>query len=340
MDWKRGFSSRYYASIVDPVTRRDIGERIEIIGGFVKKTDDDVRESASIEVTSYDTSKEQLIRVWLDARQAGESSHTPLFTGWTTSPTISIDGYRKNQTLECYSVLKTARDVLLDRGWYAPANADAVYIIKDLLRVTGSNVTVEDGVEEQKINLKYAVIAEQNENHLSMADYILSIIGWGIRINGYGNVIIGPKNTNHVAVFDARGNDILEPKLEVSFDWYSCPNVFRAVMDNQVAIAKDENDASPYSIQNRGREIWAEETSCSLKEEETLSAYAYRRLKELQQVSRTVSYDRRFIPDIDVGNCIRLNCPAQEVTGKFLITSQTINLGFNARTSEEVKQVV
>ena len=110
-------------------------------------------------------------------------------------------------------------------------------------------------------------------------------------------------------------------------------------MDGTYAEVRDENPKSKFSIPNRGREVWAEETSCNLNENETLAEYARRRLKELQQTGRKVSYDRRFRPDIMPTDIIRLNYPAQDLLGNFIVTEQSITLGAGCKTSEDVLQI-
>lgn len=119
MDWYKGFSSSYYISVLDRSTWRDL-RRIEITGGTIKREDSELRESADIDCVNYSETTEQIIRVWLDARQNGGSSHIPLFTGLATSPGKTINGRLVTNTIECYSVLKIAQDMLLPRGWYAP----------------------------------------------------------------------------------------------------------------------------------------------------------------------------------------------------------------------------
>ena len=336
MDWRNGFSSRYYASIVDKDTWRDIN-RIEITGGSIKRSMSDLRHSADISVRNYAISGEPIIRVWLDARQEGDYSHTALFTGLASSPDRDLDGQLESRSLQCYSILKAASDVLLPRGWYVPAEMNAVDQIVKLLKVTHAPINIVGDYSELK--LTSAVVAEQNETNLTMVDLLLDIIGWRMTLDGMGQITISAYPKEPSVIFDSRENDIVEPKVKDSSDWFNCPNVFRAVANETSAEARDEDPDSPFSIQNRGREIWVEETSCALNEKETLSAYARRRLKELQQVGRVVNYDRRFVPDLYATDIVRLNYPAQGIVGSFMITSQTISLGFGARTSEEVTQI-
>lgn len=336
MDWDKGFSAKYYISVVDRATLRDL-RRIEITGGTIKRQDSDLRESADISCVNYSESGEQLIRVWLDAKQNGNSSHTPLFTGIATSPGKSINGQQVNNTLECYSILKIAQDMLLPRGWYAPKGISGGELIRDLLSVIPSRITIA----ENSPGLNSAIIAESGENRLSMADKILSAmttnkLNWRLVVDGLGNIDVMPYTREPVITFDAIQNDVLEPSLSVNYDWYSCPNVYRAVLDDSYAIARDDLETSPLSTVNRGREVWLEDSSAYLKENETLAEYAERMLKLAQQAATTISYDRRFDPDVYISDVVRLNYPAQGITGDYLVSSQTITLGYNARTSEEV----
>ena len=160
MDWSKGFSAKYYVTVVDRHSWRDI-DRIEITDGTVKRECSDLRESADIKCVSYDADFEQIIRVWLDAYQMGDSSHTPIFTGLASSPERNINGRLETNNLQCYSVLKIAQDILLPRGWYAPAAANGGVLVRNLLSVIGAPIDIA----ENSPALKSAIIAEEGENN-------------------------------------------------------------------------------------------------------------------------------------------------------------------------------
>ena len=77
------------------------------------------------------------------------------------------------------------------------------------------------------------------------------------------------------------------------------------------------------------------EVDCS---DELLAEYARRRLKEEQALSTILNYDRRYHPDANVGDLIRLHYPKQGIDGVFQITEQSVDVG-SGRTSEEVNGV-
>lgn len=335
MNWNKGFTARYYASFVDSVTWRDI-ERFEITGGTIKRSDSGLICSADIDCVNYKQTTERWIRIWLDTRQSGSAEHVPLFTGLATAPERDINGKLVTNSLACYSVLKAAQDVDLPLGYWVSAGISGAQQVKQLLsEVIPAPVTI---IGDSPALSQY-IIAEDNENHLSMAEKILAAINWRLRVKGDGSVEICGTARTASARFDALSNDSVEPKLKAINDWYKCPNVFRAVMDDTSAIARDDSPNSPLSTVRRGREVWMTESNCDLSENETLAEYAFRRLKEEQRHYLALSYDRRFHPDVLPSDLINLHYPAQEIDGLFYISSQSITLGYGARTSEEVVQI-
>lgn len=331
MDWSKGYSISYYMTRIDPITWHDI-ERIEIIDGSIKRESGGMRESATVDCTAYPRIVEQWIRIWLDIEQTGANQHIPLFTGLATSPARDFTGDNESNSIECYSVLKPASDVYLLRGWYAPAGRRGAEVIKELL----ADIPAPVSIAEDSPALQSHIIAEDTETHLTMIEKILTAINWRMRILGDGTVRVEPKPSEPVATFDPIDNDVIETEIKVKEDWFSCPNVFMAIANDLMAIARDDSINSPLSTVNRGREVWRQETSCDLADNETIEQYALRRLKELQKTEKTASYDRRFMPNVYPGDAVRLHYPAQSLDGVFTVSSQSIDLSYAARTSEEI----
>ena len=332
MNWNNGFSSRFYVSEVDPTTWKDIN-RIEIKGGSISITGEGLRNAADIDCIDFDRNREMYVRIWMDARQERESSaHVALFTGLASAPDRELDGARKNDKIQLCSVLQPCQDVLLQRGWYAPAGTNAATIITDLLTVTPAPVEITGETPA----LKDHIVAEDKENHLTMVEKVLTAIGWRMSIKGDGTILIRPQPKEATAIFDPLRNDAIETKIKDTYDWKSAPNVFRATTASRSFTYRDEDENSILSIPNRGREIWAEETDCNLNTGESLESYAERRLKEEQSIRRQLSYTRRFRPELYVSDVVDLRYQAQDICGSFVITSQNISLGSGAPVSEEV----
>ena len=333
MNWNEGYSASYILAEVDPVTWRDIST-IDITGGNVSKSTSGMMESANINITEQ--LGEKWIRVWMYANQEDDGSRAALFTGLLQTPATKWTGVQASYSAECYSVLKPASDVYLPRGWYVLAGTNGAKAVADLLNVCPAPVDYEDYAP----NLKETIIAEDNETHLTMAWKILDSMGWRLRISGYGNISICPKSTDPDLLLDSKENDIIEPTVTDSQDFYSCPNVFRATSGDLTAIAKDEDEDSPLSIPSRGREIWAQELSVNLSSDESIADYARRRLQELQSPARIVKYKRRFTPDLYPGDAIQIRNAEQSILGNFRINNQRITLGWNATVEEDVEQIM
>ena len=334
MDWSKGYTSEFYAYLIDPSTWRET-TRLQITGGSVNKGIEGLRESADIDIPNYDPGIEKWIRVYMDVRQGGHSAHVPVFTGLATSPEQEWTGNIREGSLECYSVLKPADDILLERGYYTAAGANGARLISDLLSVCPAPVEINGASP----SMQDALIAEDGETALSMAEKILKAINWRIRIHGDGVIELTPEDRDPRVRFSPLDNDVIEPSIKTTRDLYGCPNVLRVISGDLTAIARDDSPDSPLSTRVRGREVWAEESDVALNTGESVAEYATRRLPELQQVATTASYTRRFDPSVTAGDRIRLSYPEQGLQGIFRTTSQKIDLGYCADTEEEVEIV-
>ena len=330
MDWSKGYTSTWYAVILDPVTWRET-ERIEIIGGTIKRTTTGLRTSATVDVKRELDDIEQWIRIYMDTAQDGEYGHVPMFTGLASCPKRETFAQASNRSLNCYSVLQPAKDIPLQRGWYAMAGADGAQLISDLLSVSPAPVVI-DGISPA---LSTTIVAEDNETRLSMAERILSAIGWIMTTQGDGTIVLQPFSAESAAVFDASDYDVIEAPLSVKEDWYSCPNVYMAISGDLTGTARDDNSDSPMSIARRGREVWKIETGVALAATESIAEYAQRALKEAQRIQMEVSYDRRYVPDVYPSDVVTLHYPAQDVDDDFIVQNQSIEIG-TGRTSETV----
>lgn len=330
MDWSKGYTSTWYAVTLDPVTWRET-ERLEIIGGTIKRARTGLRTSAGIDVKRALGGIEQWVRVYMDTVQGGEYGHIPMFTGLASCPKRETNATTSDRSLNCYSVLQPAKDIPLQRGWYAMQGADGAQLVRDLLSVSPAPVVV-NGISPM---LSTTIVAEDNETRLSMAERILSVMDWTMTVHGDGTIVLQPFSAESAAVFDASDYDIIEAPLSVKEDWYSCPNVYMAISNDLTGIARDDNSDSPMSVARRGREVWKIETGVALSSTESIAEYAHRALGEAQRIQMEVSYSRRYVPDVYPSNVVTLHYPAQSVDGDFIVQSQSIDIG-SGKTSETV----
>ena len=330
MEWAKGYSAQYYATIVDPVTFRDM-ERFEVVNGSISHSSDSLRESANIDTLDFSPDRECWVRIYLIARQEADIMRVPLFTGLAISPKKNIDGVVISYPVECYSVLKPCQDMYLPRGWFASRGVSVRSVLMELLKPTPANITIE-GISPL---LQETIIAENDETNLTMIDKVLNSVGWRLYITGNGEVVVRSKDSEIHATIGLY-DDVMGKTINIERDWFSCPNVFQATSGKETYTARDDSIDSMLSTVNRGREVWIIENDCKLSDNETVAEYAIRRLKEEQRISTTISYDRRFIPNVYVGDTVKIHYPAQSLFGTYTIRSQKISLGYNATVSEEV----
>lgn len=330
IDYSNGITATYYASKIDPQTWSDAGEISILAGTITKNAGSDLVESADITVTE-DIGTEEWMRVYMIAEQGGAKERVPLFTGIVSSPTRSIDGNQETRKLDCYSVLKVAQDILLPVGWFAPARTSGGELIRLLL----SDLPCPIELDEGSPTIISSFVAGAKDTKLSIAQEIAKAINWQIKINGDGSVRICPKPLTISGTFDNIENDIIETSLTDSTDIFDVPNVLRVTSGGASATARDDAPDSVYSTVNRGREVWDQEDA-KLAAGETLGEYAVRRLKELQNPSRSIDYTRRFQPDIDVNDLVSIIYPKQKIGDVFRVVSQTISLSHGCRVKEGV----
>ena len=334
MNWTRGFSALYELKKVDPVTWMDMGS-FELTGGSISRTDDNLQESAVIQMTT--DPGECWLRVYLNAKQEGSGARIALFTGLASTPQRDLDGVRENYQATCYSVLKPADDVLAPCGYYVPAGVDGAKIAAQLLGVGPAPVTCADNSPK----LLEPIVAEELDTNLTIARQIVDSIGWRIRIRGDGSISIEPAAENVSLKLDPQDNDSVELKITDTQDWYAVPNCYRVSTGSLYAVARDDDPESPLSTVSRKAarggtgEIWTSESSVSLSDGESLAEYAIRKLKEAQAPARKIVYTRRFFPDVLVGDLVSLHYPGIKIDGKFRVSRQTVTLGYGAKTQEE-----
>lgn len=330
MNWNQGFTFKIYGRVVDENSFGD-KDQFDIVSGDIAKTDTELRESANITVQNYVPNGEQWIRIYMDCSQDSDRYHVPIFTGLATSPSRDIDGTVQETKMECYSVLKPLEDVLLPRGWYARAYREPNRILDELFEPIKAPVSYDSDLHV----LESHILAEDGETNLSMLDKLLESLNLTLRIDGYGNVAVRATQNIPVATFTPNGFDIIEPQLTYKNDWYGCPNVYMAIDDELMAIARDDDENSPLSTVNRHREIWAEDDGVDLADNETLAEYARRMLKKAQMHVETLSYKRRYVPNIEIGDTIRLRYP--EFAGIYRVISQKYDM--SGSVSEEVAKL-
>ncbi len=325
MNWNEGLTASHYLTGVDPASWLDRG-RTETISGSVDYEETGLRGSASLATLEPVTG---WVRIYLDAVQVGVS-HIPIFTGIAATPEEAIDGKRSEYTVDIYSVLYPAK-AKLPLGFYIAKGADIPNAVCDLLSVTPA--PVEIAPVEHPI-LTDHILAESGDSRLDLVDKLLNIADWRLIIDGDGTIEVVPNRKDVVRTI-GQDYDMLELQATITDDVFEIPNCLRCISGSDAAEAKDEDNESPLSIPARGFEVWAQEDNVTLSSTESLARYAERRLKELQQHAASISYTRRYDPEIRLGDHIEIDYP--KIKGVYRVTESTYEIG--GRVSEKAVKV-
>ena len=334
MDWNAGFTATYELRQVDPISFQDTGSFL-LISGSISKSGTGLMESADL--TLPESPGECILRVYLRARQGESGERVPLFTGLASAPQRSLQGNKVTYKVACYSVLKPVDDILTPRGFFVAAGVQGAAAAAELLGLGPAPILYGTSPA-----LTEAIISEDKDTYLSMAQRVLDSIGWRIRIDGSGVVSLVPRAEEEAAQFDDNENDCVEVNITDTADWYSAPNCLRVTSGKECVEVRDDDPESQLSTVSRQAmrggtgEIWVSESASSIGDDETLQSYAERRLKELQGPARKISYTRRYRPDVTVGDKVRLHLPGHGIDDVFTVSSQKVQLGYGAKVSEGV----
>lgn len=335
MDFTKTYKASFYGAFIDPVTWVE-QERIESVSGSVSRTDSGLRSSAELTVREYDEPIDRWIRIYMDGDQDGDRAHEAVFTGIVSTPGSDHNGALTSVKLTAYSPLKAAEDIKLQLGWYVPAGRNGATVIRELLKNQPAPVEIRGTAPV----LSEAIVAEQNENCLTMTEKVLAAINWKMQVAGDGTIICSPVDINPepILIMGANDNDIVETSFSKGRDWFNCPNVLFATTGSAAYEARDDDPDSDLSTVARGREVQVFEENVSLADNETIRSYAVRRLKELQERSETASYTRWYMPDVYPGDAVQHNY--KDLMGVFIVGSQSITLTTAGHTREDVKRAI
>ena len=330
MDYTKSYTAAFYAAFLDPVSWVETGEKIELVSGNISRTDDGLRHTASLVVRGYDETVDRWARIYMDSDQNGSRAHEALFTGIISTPDDSQNNAVIDVNLQLYSALKASEDIVLDLGWYVSAGANLETVIRDLMKSQPAPVLI-DGTMPR---LEETLVAEQNENCLSMTNTILEVINWRLQIEGDGTLVFSPNPTDPAMIFSAEENDVIKAgSVRKQHDFFEIPNVLRATSGDNTAVIRDEQN-----ISERGREVITTEDNVSLTDNESITEYALRRMAELQTKAEAVSYNRRYLPGVKVGDMIEI--AYKDLSGRYIVTAQSFGLTPACETSETVKREI
>lgn len=275
---------------------------------------------------------EQWIRVYAIITQDATRT-VPLYTGLVTNTRHEWNGATETWKVDLTGPLARASEKLMPVGWWW--QTDPATKAGDLL---SENCPAPVTITKPASNMAHPIYAETGETNLTMAQKLCDTCGYRIRVDADGSITVEPEPTKPSLTIDEGGNDIMLENLDDGSDIGEIPNVFRvSTGDGEVAVFRDTDPSSPYSIVKRGREIWAEETGVSLVEGESAATRAMRGLLAKQRSAITANYSREYADGVHAGDLVKLDMPATKLNGLWRVVRTSLQCDVGIIVDEEVE---
>lgn len=306
------------------VTRSSEGESPEIDSG-----------SVSFDSDPSDTLEHGYYRLAMVAEQDGEHERADIATLLLDTDGGSIERGTDSKKASGRSVLHPAATTRLQDGENVMKGADGAQKAAQLLRsCIKAPVDVEGGFA-----LADHYCFDFGATVLDCVWRLLDAGGYCIQTDGRGRVQIRPMPDEPVLVLDRSAARLLHPKVDYSMDKSKVPNRFTAKLDGAQAQAVNDDPDSEVSYASRG--YWVDEVddSPALLSNETLSAYASRRLRELSTVLDERTYTRAWA-ECSPFDVVQGSMPGVRLTGDMRIRSQSYECGEGVNVTEKAAKEI
>lgn len=341
LDYTKSMKQTFEYYIVDPLTWKDkeLLNKVETCS-ITRDLSSETLGSASFTITDF--MGECYIRVYLIAIQNGKEYKIALGTFLAQSNTNSIGGNRRQIPLDAYTPLIELKEKKPPIGYYVEKKSN---IMAKAYVLTKSNVRAPVIKPDCNDILYNDYIAEPDETYLNYISKLIINAKNNLKVDEYGKILFSPiQSTDKLQPIWEYSDDnasILTPDISVSYDIYNMPNVVEVVYSNEIesntVIVKNEDDSSPISIKNRGREIIHRVVNPEMKGNQDKSyyeTYAENLLKELSTVTRKITYTHGYCP-VNIGDCVLFNHSKAGLHNiKAKVISQSINCSLGCQVSE------
>lgn len=191
-------------------------------------------------------------------------------------------------------------------------------------------------------------VANTDDTWLTFVSDLIANAKYSFDLDELSRLIFVPdqdiESLQPVWTYDDGNSSILYPDISMDHDLYGVPNVVEVVYSGNGAnyyirvVNDDEN--SPTSTVNRGREIIHRDTDPDLAGEPTkaqLEVYAKTLLKKLSSVEYTISYSHGYCP-VRLGDCVRLKYSRAGMNSiKAKVIKQSIDCSSGCKVTETAK---
>ncbi len=326
-DWTRSMQQTFKFCRVDPATWGDVEEITCIRSGSIVRDE----EHESLGYASFDTTEdldEIYIRTYLVTIQDRLREEFPLGTHLCQTPGYNFDGLVHTRSMDAYTPLVELKEKLPPLGYCIPRWRDVLQAVTNIADEHMRAPVVSASGDDR---LPYNYVANLDDTWLTYTNDLLKTIGYHYEFDDRGRVMLAPTiraaALQPVWTYNDDNSSILYPSVNVSKDMYKMPNVVEVVYSSgssyMTARVSNNNEDSPVSISNRGREVVHRDTSPQIEGEVTsakLNRYAKKLLSDLSSLTYQITYTHGYCP-VRLGDGVRLNYESagiQNVRGKVI----------------------
>lgn len=330
-DWTKSMDRTYEYYIVDPGTWKDV-KRVNGVLTSTLNRDKTVETLGSATFDIEESIGEAYVRVYLITIQNGVRERHALGTYLVQTPSSSFDGKMKTISLDAYTPLLELKENQPPLGYYVPKEENIMDTAYRLIREKARAPVVQTKCD---IKVFTDFVADTEDTWLSYTSDLVSNAKYELDLDELGRILFAPKQDLNamqpVWTYTDDNSSILYPELTVDNDMYDVPNVVEVLYTNNgqffYSRVVNDDETSPISIQNRGREITHRVINPDLMgyiNGDKIDEYAKQLLRELSSLVYTVTYTHGYCP-VRVGDCVRLNYTRAGMTNiKARVISQSI----------------
>lgn len=330
-DWSKSMQQTFEYCVVDPSTWKDTRKLDTVKSCSIEwDAETDTLGSATIDMT--ETLGECYIRVYLVTIQNGLRERHPLGTFMVQTPSTSFDGKVHTVTMDAYTPLIELKEKQPPYGYSLLKNTN---IMSMAYQLTSENARAPVVRTSSDKILSYDFVSETDDTWITFLKDLVANAEYSFALDALGRILFAPDqdtaSLQPLTTFDDSNSSILYPDITMDHDLYGLPNAVEVIYSNGAesfyAKVVNDDENSPISTVNRGREIVYRETNPSVSGTPTeayIQEYAKRLLKALSSIEYTITYSHAYC-GIRLGDCVRLNYKRAGITNvKAKIVSQSI----------------
>lgn len=341
-DWTSSMQQTFEYYTVDPNTWKD-SKLIDNVKKCKINRDLEVETLGSATIDISDSIGESYIRAYLITIQNGIREKHPLGTFLVQTPSASFNGKNSSVSIDAYTPLLELKEKQPPLGYSILKDEN---IMSMAGKLTEENMRAPVVVCSCSETLFSDFVSNTDDTWLSFLSDLILNAKYNFDLDEIGRVLFSPiqdtASLQPVWTYDDANSSILYPDLTVDHDFYGVPNVVEVVYSNgsdyYYAKVVNDDENSPTSTVNRGREIVYRDTNPSLAGDPTenqIKEYADRLLKSLSTLEYKVTYSHGYCP-VRVGDCVRLNYSRAGFTDiKARVISQSISCEPGCPVSEK-----